>query len=305
MTGETKIGLITGLSVIVLFAMILSHKGTGQAEILPPPRTASLEMDSDQEESLAVLPIFEPSASPMTPQLNATLETSPINEQQGVTVARGTTAPPDAITRTEPVATPFSTDRFESVSPASAETNAPPVMPGTLRRQIDGTSDRPPAPADGRQKPRSNRELPERRTDFTETFVYVAQTKDTLTKIARKFLGSGSQANVNRIFELNRKELRDPDSLRAGQKILIPAGSVPKSIVSGNRKSGSTEVEIYQVRKGDTLASIARERLGSTKHWHKIFALNKDRYPDADHIPAGAKIKVPVSIHSGIKLARR
>ena len=303
MTGETKIGLITGLSVIVLFAMILSHKGTGQAELSPPPRTASLEIDTDAQDSPAVLPIFEQSAPPTTPQPNVALNSPSVNDLQPVTVARGTIDLPDPVTRTDPAATPFPADAFEPVSPAPGGTNGPPAMPETLRRQIDGTAEHPSAPADRRQTPPPDRESPARRIEPAETIVYVAQTNDTLTKIARKYLGSGSRANVNRIFELNRTELRNPDSLLVGQKIRIPAGSVPRDIVP--KRSGSTDVEIYQVRKGDSLASIARERLGNGKHWRRIFELNKDRFPDADHIPAGAEIKVPVSVNTGIKLARR
>jgi nucleoid-associated protein YgaU len=49
---------------------------------------------------------------------------------------------------------------------------------------------------------------------------YTVQPGDTLSKIAKQFLGDASQ--YNRIFEANRDQLKDPDKIRPGQKLVIP-----------------------------------------------------------------------------------
>ena len=54
-------------------------------------------------------------------------------------------------------------------------------------------------------------------------------------------------------------------------------------------KPGST----YTVKKGDTLATIARAAYGSTTGWQKIFRANRDALNDPDVTPVGATIKIP------------
>ena len=49
---------------------------------------------------------------------------------------------------------------------------------------------------------------------------YVIQKGDTLSAIARKFLGNASA--YPRIFEANREVIKDPDLIYPGQKIRIP-----------------------------------------------------------------------------------
>lgn len=49
---------------------------------------------------------------------------------------------------------------------------------------------------------------------------YVIQKGDTLSAIAKKFLGNASA--YPRIFEANREVIKDPDLIYPGQKIRIP-----------------------------------------------------------------------------------
>lgn len=51
---------------------------------------------------------------------------------------------------------------------------------------------------------------------------YVIQKGDTLSAIAKKFLGNASA--YPRIFEANREVIKDPDLIYPGQKIRIPLG---------------------------------------------------------------------------------
>ena len=49
---------------------------------------------------------------------------------------------------------------------------------------------------------------------------YVIQQGDTLSAIAKKFLGNANA--YPKIFEANREVIQDPDKIYAGQKIRIP-----------------------------------------------------------------------------------
>jgi nucleoid-associated protein YgaU len=51
---------------------------------------------------------------------------------------------------------------------------------------------------------------------------YVIQSGDTLSAIAKKFLGNASA--YPRIFEANREVIKDPNLIYPGQKIRIPLG---------------------------------------------------------------------------------
>ena len=51
---------------------------------------------------------------------------------------------------------------------------------------------------------------------------YVIQSGDTLSAIAKKFLGNASA--YPKIFEANREVIKDPDKIYVGQKIRIPLG---------------------------------------------------------------------------------
>lgn len=51
---------------------------------------------------------------------------------------------------------------------------------------------------------------------------YTIQSGDTLSAIAKKFLGNASA--YPKIFEANREVIKDPDKIYVGQKIRIPLG---------------------------------------------------------------------------------
>ena len=52
---------------------------------------------------------------------------------------------------------------------------------------------------------------------------YTVQSGDTLGKIAKQFLGNANA--YNEIFDLNRDQLSDPDKIKPGQVLKIPAAS--------------------------------------------------------------------------------
>jgi LysM repeat protein len=50
---------------------------------------------------------------------------------------------------------------------------------------------------------------------------YQVQPGDTLSKIAKEFYGNAN--DYNRIFAANRDKLENPDTIRAGQELVIPS----------------------------------------------------------------------------------
>ena len=58
--------------------------------------------------------------------------------------------------------------------------------------------------------------------DDSDAYDYIVQPGDTLERIAAKWLGSA--ALWPRIYDANRSRIKDPNRIRAGLKLLIPAG---------------------------------------------------------------------------------
>ena len=53
------------------------------------------------------------------------------------------------------------------------------------------------------------------------TTTYTVKAGDTLSKIAKELLGNANAYNA--IFEANRDQLSDPDKIKPGQVLKIPA----------------------------------------------------------------------------------
>jgi nucleoid-associated protein YgaU len=49
----------------------------------------------------------------------------------------------------------------------------------------------------------------------------------------------------------------------------------------------------YTVRDGDTLSSIAAQKLGKRGRWNEIYELNRDRVKDPDSVAPGTVLKLP------------
>ncbi len=48
------------------------------------------------------------------------------------------------------------------------------------------------------------------------------------------------------------------------------------------------------MQKNDRYASIARSQLGDAGRWQEVYELNKDKFPNPQHIREGVRIKLPV-----------
>jgi nucleoid-associated protein YgaU len=58
-------------------------------------------------------------------------------------------------------------------------------------------------------------------------------------------------------------------------------------------ETGAPKVRWYEVKKSDTLSTIAQRELGSSRRYQEIYELNKNVIRDRDRLKAGAKIRLP------------
>lgn len=148
--------------------------------------------------------------------------------------------------------------------------------------------------------------------------VYVVRDGDNLSEIAKKFYGpeQGNKiANVERIFTANRHQLRSPDDIYVGQKIIIPPlpvtnskpsridGTLPDTMFEsvesiGKRHLTSSEQKAntskwYTVREGDSLWKISADQLGNGSRYTEIAKLNADIIVDEDNISTGVRLRLP------------
>jgi len=148
---------------------------------------------------------------------------------------------------------------------------------------------------------------------------YVVCSGDSLAVIAKKLYGSENGniiANIDRIFQANRRVLKSPDEVYPGQRLIIPP--LPVSSKPGKNKianvfstAGFAKVKSigqrhfvygkeptkqsrqYVVRQGDSLWQIADEQLGDGSRYSEIARLNADILDNEDRLVVGMCLKLP------------
>ena len=149
--------------------------------------------------------------------------------------------------------------------------------------------------------------------------IYTVKEGDNLASIAKKFYGDqqGNKiANIIRIFQANRKILKSPDEIYAGQKIIIPPLTPLKSDKSkvtnifssanftnvesigkrhlSDENQATKQYRWYIVQEGDSLWQIAAICLGDGSRYTEIARLNADILEDENHLKIGMRLKIPV-----------
>lgn len=270
MTTETKVGLIVGLAFILVFAMILSNRGSRSD--LAPPVTDLLGVEGAFDSlSLQTAP---GSPSPGPPR-GAALAADRAQVQ----------APPPV--RSPDLGKPL-TDPAEGDGPGEGVQEPEHFPP-------------PPLPDSGHDEPAVAAARPAVQPPRPAVREYLVKPGDSLSKIARQFYGSDRDGVVRALGEANRDRIKSLDGLAAGQTILVPGvqelvgggpASQDRSPAAMAPKRGTGE-RVYAVRQGDTLSSIARNELGQVSRWREIRDLNRDRLPDPDKVLPGMKLRLP------------
>jgi nucleoid-associated protein YgaU len=136
---------------------------------------------------------------------------------------------------------------------------------------------------------------------------------DNLAFIAKRFYGAkqgNKKENIDRIFKANQ-QLKNPDEIYIGQKLVIPALAN-----SSNKKKGVTNASagtrfqkgrvdqsrnsrdvrknsVYVVRQDDSLWEIAARKLGNGCRYSEIAELNRNILADEDNLVIGMRLKMP------------
>lgn len=123
--------------------------------------------------------------------------------------------------------------------------------------------------------------------------------RDTLWGIAERHLGDPKRWRD--IFELNKgrpdpsgRVLVDPHWVYPGQELLMPPDAVGVEAAPDEQAVPPAVGQNHTVRSGDTLSSIAAERLGDASRAGEIFELNRGRAQ-----PDGARLARPGLIRPG------
>ena len=175
--------------------------------------------------------------------------------------------------------------RYRLLKPAqeTQESNEAPRLPSQPALARPVFSRPPAAPAPERisdvSKPRAigSREPPEGSALGTVFRVRV-QRGDSLWKLAKCYLARGAQ--WRQLAVLN-PEIINPDFIRVGEWIRLPLDP-----------SGSSPLNQFRVRKGDTLWSLARAEFGRGEAWVCIAEANP-HLQNVDLIYPGQKLVVP------------
>jgi nucleoid-associated protein YgaU len=252
-TKETKIGLLVGLAFIILFAIILSEKGTPQRSANLPTFTVA-----DGAKSAAPSPASDQPLGGAGRLSVATSQLPPIVQPRPQKIA---TAPPSPVVMTEervaqstpkkddfPGTLPESVVNFLNTMPIKSEPAAlqepshlepgpvhqPPIsIPPTVASSTKvehGKAEHAASTTSltkGIEIPNSlttSKEPPKPATDHPVVIktVHTVQSGESLGKIAAKYYGRSTPARVDAIYKANRDRLKDSHQVKVEQKLDIP-----------------------------------------------------------------------------------
>jgi nucleoid-associated protein YgaU len=193
-------------------------------------------------------------------------------------------------------------EAMNDAAPASADETVPPRGDSTQRNDA-GTGERaptttPPQPTRPRaeratsdssaatsSRPQPNRPVSLTRSQPPVMTDYVVQEGDTLYSIAEGWFGDASRWGL--ITEANPD--LDPRRLQIGQRLKLP----PKDARRANGVAGDGP-QIYVVRSGDTLSSIAKSAYKEERLWRRIYLANRTAIgPNPDELTVGMKLSIP------------
>lgn len=80
--------------------------------------------------------------------------------------------------------------------------------------------------------------------------------------------------------------------LAAATNQTAPQAASTSTVAS--RSATQPEMREHEVRRGETLSSVASRYLGSPHRYEEIYLLNRDVLSSPDNVPEGVKLKVPV-----------
>lgn len=122
-----------------------------------------------------------------------------------------------------------------------------------------------------------------------QTITYTVQPGDTLSKIAKKYLGKASL--WRKIYEDNKVTIKNPNFIRVGQKLIINLLGTPTAVSTTAETSGNANTYVVQPR--DNLWKIAKKVYGQGFAWRKIFDANSNTVSNPGNIHVGQVLLIP------------
>ena len=121
---------------------------------------------------------------------------------------------------------------------------------------------------------------------------YTIANGDSLWKIAVKQYGdSNIQEHVDAIVAAN--PTLDADNLKVGAKINLPPKQTSVNRLPAKEQAKLLDNGLYEVKKGDTLSSIAKKQLGDANRWREIYDLNREHIADPSMLFTGTQLRLP------------
>lgn len=280
MNRETKVGLITGLAIIVMVGMLLSSYLNRQASSI---KMASLSNLGSQLRHSLLSPVSDqtipmPKVAPKGASVVST--TMLANQSASTTTLTGYT-PANGTGSAAVLSMPGYPSEPLVTFPTSTSPHLTAVPAGdTLQLQNAGQSQ--PASASGSQT------------------TYTVVANDTLTRIAQRFYHNGGLVAIERIIRANPGKLANVRSmLQIGEKLNIPSAtnrvSMPQmmAVTDSGTTRNSAHTHTYTVKPGDTLYRIAQETMGAAS-MHNIDAIKKVNAITNDRdLRVGEKLNIP------------
>ena len=293
MNKETKIGLVTGVTLIVLIGAMLSSYLSAPRDSIGDLAVAgqgrSLRNQISNPVGIAQVPI--PQNAPMNPVQSAPQAMAPSSVAVSTQYNQVTQLPYGAATAP--------TTSAESLTPAAAMVT-PQAVPVVVA-----------------QKPVSSMAMVAATAQAgAQAATYIVRPGDTLDKIAWHFYHDSGPVAVRRIVHSNASKLSSAGTtIRVGETLTIPpaaqqAGTSHVHLLTmaaqstGNSygteystqrvvPASDSSVHTYRVESGDTLWGIARKTMGAgtDANVHRIMVLNHIR--DARTIAVGQMLKIP------------
>ena len=127
-------------------------------------------------------------------------------------------------------------------------------------------------------------------------FQYLVVKGDSLSEIAGRVYGHMGQW---RLIHHSNPSIRNPNLIYPGDMLNIPVTEEKsKAFASGYVEMEEKQIELVHVQKGETLAKIAEEKLGTSENWRVIWAMNRQAIHNPNALSAGVTLKVcPAMIH--------
>ncbi|MGC8560287.1 MAG: LysM peptidoglycan-binding domain-containing protein [Phycisphaerae bacterium] len=281
MNRETKVGLITGLAIIVMVGMLLSSYLNRQSSSI---KVASLSNLGSKLRQTLLHPISDQTI-PMPKVSPAGVQAAPAGAAASTASLSGAT--PAAYT------------------PSSASGTATVVsMPGYTSTPLVTF---PTAPSPHLAPVSQNTNLQIQNAEQTQTTspkgdtTYTVAANDTLTRIAWHFYHDSGPVAIERIVRANPGKLTSPSSmLRIGEKLDIPpaAGRVTMpslmAVSTGTGRSSTTKsTRTCVVRPGDTLYQIALRTMGAATAKNINAIKQANGITNARDLRVGEKLHIP------------